>query len=929
MVSRVYPRSRPGGRRRCILFVALISILRFSCFSLVAQEAKVVRVGVAALRSSANTVNGSEAGDYLAKILGRQKTGGKQAISLEAVALSASSERMTLVEAQNQSCDFVLYSSLTDLTTTTDATPLGDTLVPTYRATLEYRLNRVDDGSGFAAGSIKGEDPASFHDAIWHALSQVAAKVASEIKTGRGTPNAPAVTLPVAPAATPALVQPVHAPEYCKWLPSDTAHAEVLREACEFAISLPQKMPNFLCSQNTVRYRGSGPAPVDLVSATVRYEDGHETYSDVKLNGRPISIGLGLRSTGEFGGNLRAVFDRRNHALFEYAREGKLAGDAAWIFSYRVAEQKDPLWLLQAPSQVVAPPYSGELWVDQKDGAVLRFSSVAKEMPPTFPMNRVELLIDYRKVAFGDGTNFVLPAAFTLTNNYTGEETSRNVVEFQDCHKFGARTRIVLKSDLGSPGAGPGAEVLPDPTLLAKELAQMEEVFTAIGEQAMQQDAAQRELEQKQMLDAETASALNNLPVPRRRQPATSSQVHVAEEPTTPAPADALPSIKVDVNLVPVSVVLRDAKGQAVGGLVKENFRLFDEGKLQVITRFSVEAGARVPVEETARTAAPDHVGVHSTIDRGGPAAVERDTAYLFDDVHLSFGELAAAREAAAKHLGSLEATERAAIFSTSGAVVVDFTDDREKLLAGLRSVKPHSAIPENDCPPISHYMADLMLNKSDAEAGGLALAEARDCAGRTALPGLPDPHAQHLAASKAREVLEVGNIETKNSLAALGWVVRRTESLPGQRTIVLVSPGFLAATSDAEIDVMQIVNDALKSGIVINALDAGGLHAPAISGPGADPRFESDELQARSELMVEFASGTGGVFFHNNNDLDEGFRRTAAPPEFVYVLGFSPQKLDGKFHKLKVTLNDARFDVQARRGYYALKPKPAKQQAQ
>ena len=66
---------------------------------------------------------------------------------------------------------------------------------------------------------------------------------------------------------------------------------------------------------------------------------------------------------------------------------------------------------------------------------------------------------------------------------------------------------------------------------------------------------------------------------------------------------------------------------------------------------------------------------------------------------------------------------------------------------------------------------------------------------------------------------------------------------------------------------------------------------------------------------------GTGGVFFHNNNDLVEGFKRVAARPEFVYVLGFSPQnlKLDGRLHGLKVTLrNSAKLELQARKGYYA-----------
>jgi len=74
---------------------------------------------------------------------------------------------------------------------------------------------------------------------------------------------------------------------------------------------------------------------------------------------------------------------------------------------------------------------------------------------------------------------------------------------------------------------------------------------------------------------------------------------------------------------------------------------------------------------------------------------------------------------------------------------------------------------------------------------------------------------------------------------------------------------------------------------------------------------------------MAVLADGTGGTFFQNNNDLDEGFRRVSTAPEYYYVLGFSPQnlKLDGSFHNLKVTLKTpVKLTVQARRGYYAPK---------
>src|ERR1035441_6845355 len=57
------------------------------------------------------------------------------------------------------------------------------------------------------------------------------------------------------------------------------------------------------------------------------------------------------------------------------------------------------------------------------------------------------------------------------------------------------------------------------------------------------------------------------------------------------------------VNLVPVTVVVRDRNGHAVGNLTKEDFRLLDNGKTQVISRFSIEKpGAPVVLEKDCIT---------------------------------------------------------------------------------------------------------------------------------------------------------------------------------------------------------------------------------------------------------------------------------------------------------------------------------------
>jgi VWFA-related protein len=395
---------------------------------------------------------------------------------------------------------------------------------------------------------------------------------------------------------------------------------------------------------------------------------------------------------------------------------------------------------------------------------------------------------------------------------------------------------------------------------------------------------------------------------------------------------DEVPTFKVDVKLVLVRVVVRDPKGRVIGNLHKDDFQLFDNRKPQVITQFSAEQpGAQVAKAQEAHAGNPGEVSA----DNGKlPALPERYIAYVFDDVHLKFGDLMQVRNAADRHIGTLQPTDRAAIFSTSGQTVLDFTDDRAKLHDALLHLQPRSVAGTtiSSCPDVTYYMADLIVNKDDSTALQVATEDALVCAfnGDTRL--LQQAH--QLAFSTANQVLAADDAESRLSLTVLRDVIRRMSVLPGQRSIVLVSPGFL--TPQLEYDYSDTIDHAVRSQVTIGALDARGLY---VITPGGDiskqPRtldpmtaglFEQYALQEASEdsdILGILADATGGTFFHNSNDLDEGFKRVASTPEYFYVLGFSPQnlKLDGSFHSLKVTLkNPEKLSVQARRGYFAPK---------
>jgi VWFA-related protein len=399
-----------------------------------------------------------------------------------------------------------------------------------------------------------------------------------------------------------------------------------------------------------------------------------------------------------------------------------------------------------------------------------------------------------------------------------------------------------------------------------------------------------------------------------------SAELASHDEPTT---------FKVNVKLVVVRAVVRDSQGHAIGNLSQDDFQVFDKGKPQVITQFEVEQpgslAAKVRQESIENSGEISSANTPSN-SGSSPAVPERFVAYLFDDVHLEFGDLARVREAAERHLATLRPTDRAAIFSTSGLTVLEFTDDHTQLHQTLLSLQPRPIARGfgHDCPDISYYQADLMLNKNDPQATAVAIQDALSCS-----PGTPAAAAAAMAQGMASRALSAGDQESRISLGLLSDVVRNISRMPGQRSVVLVSPGFI--TPQLEYDYTEIIDHALRSQVVINTLDARGLYVPYPFGdasvstapPGGKTLIEVVAASAQDDLLAVLADGTGGVFFHNNNDLDEGFRRVAETPEYSYVLAFVPQnlKLDGSFHSLKITLkNPQKVTLQARRGYYAPK---------
>jgi VWFA-related protein len=424
-------------------------------------------------------------------------------------------------------------------------------------------------------------------------------------------------------------------------------------------------------------------------------------------------------------------------------------------------------------------------------------------------------------------------------------------------------------------------------------------------------------------------------------------EVRVSGGPYFP-PAMPGSEIRVKTQSVEVTVVVRDARGHPIAGLTQEDFRVFDDGKERSISAFTVETfKPRVATGKQQAAPAEPAKGDEQQATAGNspttekPARRTRYIALYFDDEHTQPGDLGRAQAAAERFVREALAPEdRVAIFTSSSTVSLDFTNDIPKIAAAIDGMKAHVRISENgfaQCPRITPYEAFLISNGLDPAAFDAAVTEARMCncsdAGNFDLNCYKSQ--DQVVRTQADQTWGQARIISENTLTAIRGVINYLAKAPGDRMLLIASSGFLAGTTELEQQQDRIIAEALRAGVVINALDAKGLYAeppgrPFNSGPqnilpAATFFFElrslGDRLVTAGAPMANFAASTGCIFFHNRNDLDLGMREIGMVPAVSYLLSFSPDDVqaNGKYHKLKVEVTSGKHEyVQARPGYFA-----------
>lgn len=772
--------------------------------------------------------------------------------------------------------------------------------------------------------------------------------------------------------------------------PDPGTQQKQLLAARQFAIENLPQLPNLLATRTTYNFNDSpqnmqkGSAERDglhFINVTKAEVSVRNERANVQLSKGAAAQGPqnGLVTWGEFGSALLLILNDSAEGKITWGHWEQTPSGRLSVFDYSVPKSSSHYEISTPVKQsvqsgassrwasggdvVVAgamttlkvvhikPAYHGSIWIDPSSGSILRISLIASLGGDT-TLENAEVLIEYAPVRM-NGETYICPirslalsqtpaSVATTINGTTTEWLNENI--YSNYHVFASTARIVTNEAESQPPTTSGTQA--NNTTTASAALPSEQQIAALDKTSprpqnesvadvpqpplvhkpVEPSAAESQASSVQSTNqgvAESAPPVASPVPPPLGTPAVPPQATAAAnplptlKPSATPPVDTATTLHVKVNVVQVPVVVRDANGYSVNDLKQDDFQVFDDGKRRQLSGFLVESNdsSQRKLETAMETPA----------ERA--ALPNRVTVFVFDDMHMTYEQIAYIQKAALKALdGALNGSDVAAVVTTSGKINSGLTRDREKLSAAVMALRPvevYRSI-QNDCPNIDYYQAYLIVNQHNTEAIQDAVKQVMlNCD-----PNLPERLAEGVVDTTARHVLRVGQLDVLSTYSAIGEFVERIAKMPGQHTLILVSPGFVPVEVEDREAESRLIDLAANANVAISAIDARGLYTTSAAA-SEDVRnrdtsviqdFRQNAMRVAENSMGELADSTGGTFFHNNNDLEAGFSTLLDSSATTYLLELplDEVKQNGAYHRLRVKVNRPKSRIQARSGYFA-----------
>jgi hypothetical protein len=229
----------------------------------------------------------------------------------------------------------------------------------------------------------------------------------------------------------------------------------IIAKAKAAAEQYGETLPDFFCRQVTTRYQSERPKDgwqaLDTVTADVAYENGKESYKNIKVGNKSVNtenmeaIG-GSSSSGEFASILEDLFSPLTAATFRKSGQDSLRGRAAYTYKYEV-KRENSHWRISAAGQLYYPAFRGTVWIDRETSRVLRIEMESRNVPILFPFDKTETATDYDFVRLSSPQQYLMPVTAEVLSCESGSSRcSRNRIEFRNYRKFGAESDITFSN---------------------------------------------------------------------------------------------------------------------------------------------------------------------------------------------------------------------------------------------------------------------------------------------------------------------------------------------------------------------------------------------------------------------------------------------------------------------------------------------------
>jgi len=384
-----------------------------------------------------------------------------------------------------------------------------------------------------------------------------------------------------------------------------------------------------------------------------------------------------------------------------------------------------------------------------------------------------------------------------------------------------------------------------------------------------------------------------------------------------PAGAQARPDRQVppitfrsEVSYVEVDAVVVDAQGNFVRNLHQGDFQVFEDGKPQKVSAFSL---VDIPVE---RTEQPAFLGraVDPDVRSNAKSPDGRMYVLVLDDIHTDLRRTGQVRRTAKQFVDRfLGANDLAAVVHASGRADAsqDFTNNKRLLDQAIDKFsgrKLRSAT--------LNKIDDLLMKRNNPMRGD----------------GPPADLEEQQRAYNARSLL-----------ATMSNLADYMSAIHGRRkAIVLLSEGIdydinrpmeMSEASTIRQETADAIGAATRANINIYALDPRGLTYAGddvmnlIGLPPDDPNVNSlgvtalyDEIRLSQDGLKTLAEETGGFAVTSTNDTASQLQKIVDDNSSYYVLGYYPanERRDGRYRKIEVRLTRPGLIVHARKGYVA-----------